>query len=292
MGNEGIVGCFLVPAEDGFLLIETGPESTLLTVKAAVGEAGFRLEQLRAILVTHIHLDHAGAAGALAKETGAKVYVHERGYKHLHDPSRLLDSATRIYGDMMDTLWGSITPVPETQLVSLDGGETVKLFGRTIDTLYTPGHASHHLAFLLDEGTLFTGDAAAIRLTGSSVIRPALPPPEINLELLAESAEVMLAAKPKRLMLTHFGEVTDAQAHLQALPKRNQAWADEILLGMKAGETDEELIERISSFGNAELAVDNAPEDVANRHRLTSNYEMTVSGVKRYWEKHHPEVVE
>ena len=290
MGNEGTVAVFLVPGEGRkFSLVETGPASTLEAVKAGVAEAGFDLNDLETVLLTHIHLDHAGAAGALAAESGATVYVHEIGAPHLIDPNRLMASATRIYGDMMDTLWGPMTPIPEAQITALQGGETLKLGGRTFQVIYTPGHASHHVAYLLDEDALFTGDAAAIHLKGSSVVRPALPPPEVDLETWRESAETMLAAKPKRLLLTHFGEVTDVETHLRRVPERNGAWAEVILEGMRAGEDDEALVERIADYGNAELLADNAQPEVVARHQVTSNYAMTVLGVTRYWRKRHPE---
>lgn len=290
--NKGTVCAYLLPGENGkFALIETGPSSTLPTVKEGIAEAGFALENLEAILVTHIHLDHAGAAGTLAKISGAKVYVHEIGAPHLHDPSRLMNSATRIYGDKMDTLWGGMTPIPKEQLQILSGGETLNILDREIRAFYTPGHASHHLAYALDDGSIFTGDVGAIRLTGSDVIRPALPPPEIDLETWAASVDTLLAAKPKRLLLTHFGEVKDAEAHLRRIPERNQSWADVILEGMQAGEDTAELVARISAHGNAELAAHDTPPEVAARHRHTSNYEMTVTGVVRYWNKHHPEKI-
>ncbi|CAN5808318.1 MBL fold metallo-hydrolase [soil metagenome] len=290
IGNEGTVAVFLVPGEArGFTLVETGPASTLAAVKVGIQEAGFELENLENILLTHIHLDHAGAAGALAAETGATVYVHDIGAPHLIDPSRLMASATRIYGNKMDTLWGPMTPISEAQIKPLHGGETLKLGGHTVKVIYTPGHASHHVAYLLDEDALFTGDAAAIHLRGSSVVRPALPPPEIDLETWRETTQAMLAAKPKRLLLTHFGEVTDPETHLRRVPERNGAWAEVILEGMRAGEDDEALVKRIAAYGNAELTADDAQPEVMARHQVTSNYAMTVLGVTRYWRKHHPE---
>ena len=290
MGNEGTVAVFLVPGEGRkFSLVETGPASTLESVKAGIEEAGFDVQDLESILLTHIHLDHAGAAGALAAESGATVYVHEIGAPHLADPSRLMASATRIYGDKMDTLWGPMTPIPEAQIKPLQGGETLKLGGHEVEVVYTPGHASHHVAYLLNEDALFTGDAAAIHLRGSSIVRPALPPPEIDLETWRETAQTMLAAHPKRLLLTHFGEVADPDTHLRRVPERNGAWAEVILEGMRAGENDETLMKRIAEYGNAELKADGAQPEVMARHQVTSNYAMTVMGVTRYWRKHHPE---
>ena len=256
MAERGTVAVFLLRSDDGLILVESGPGSTLPTVKAGIREAGFDPKDIRHILLTHIHLDHGGGAGELVRETGAKVYVHERGYKHLHDPSRLLDSATRIYGELMDELWGVIVPIPAENLISLTGDETLTLGGRSFSTLYTPGHASHHLAYLLEDGTMFTGDAAAVRFEGSAVIRPALPPPEIDLEIWETSIQRMLDAEPERLLLTHYGEVRDARAHLERVNERNHVWAEEILRGMKQSESDEALIQRIHTLGMAELKKD------------------------------------
>jgi glyoxylase-like metal-dependent hydrolase (beta-lactamase superfamily II) len=289
MGNSGTVGVFVVPAEGGFLLVETGPGSTLETLLGGIESVGYEPGHLKAILVTHIHLDHAGAAGTLAQLSGAPVYVHEQGARHLADPSRLLESAARIYGELMDTLWGEMRPVPEAQLRSLSGGETLDLAGRRLQVFYTPGHASHHVSYLLDHEALFTGDAAGIKLTGSAVIRPALPPPEVDLKAWETSLKAMMAANPRRLLLTHFGQVDEALSHLQQVAVRNMSWAEEILKGMQLGEDDTALIERISRLGDHELTQDNAHPEVIKRHRLTSNYQMTVMGVTRYWQKRQPE---
>jgi glyoxylase-like metal-dependent hydrolase (beta-lactamase superfamily II) len=287
MGFAGTVGVYVLPGDDGFALIETGPGSTLETVKKGIALLGLALSNLKAVLVTHIHLDHAGAAGQLVQETGATLYVHERGAPHLIDPNRLLSSAKRIYGDKMMTLWGTLLPAPQEKVVALKGGEHLKVLGHDIEVIYTPGHASHHVSLLLDGEAMFTGDAAAIHFEGSSVIRPALPPPEVDLETWESSIDKMLAAKPKRLLLTHYGEVKDAKAHLRQVPERNQQWAKLILEGMRNGEDAKGLEQRLRELSLREL--EGASPEVINRHRITSNDEMTVMGVTRYWQKQHPE---
>lgn len=291
MGFSGTVGVYVLSGIDGFALIETGPGSTLETVKQAIASLGLELKNLKAILVTHIHLDHAGAAGQLAQETGATLYVHERGAPHLVDPSKLLASAERIYGELMQPLWGTMTAAPKEKVVALAGGERLKIVGHDLEVIDTPGHASHHVSFLLNGETMFTGDAAAIRFDGSSVIRPALPPPEVNLEIWQDSIEKMIAAKPKRLLLTHYGEVRDAEAHLREVVKRNQEWADLILEGLQKGEDARGLEHRLHDLSIKELSEMGASEEVIKRHRITSNDEMTVMGVTRYWQKYHPERV-
>jgi glyoxylase-like metal-dependent hydrolase (beta-lactamase superfamily II) len=287
MGFAGTVGVYVLPGDDGFALIETGPGSTLETVKKGIASLGLALTNLKAVLVTHIHLDHAGAAGQLVQETGATLYVHERGAPHLIDPSRLLSSAERIYGDKMMTLWGTLLPAPQEKVVALKGGEHLKVLGHDIEVIYTPGHASHHVSLLLDGEAMFTGDAAAIHFEGSPVVRPALPPPEVDLETWESSIDKMLAAKPKRLLLTHYGEVKDAEAHLRQVPERNQQWAELILEGMRDGEDAKGLEQRLRESSLREL--EGASPEVINRHRITSNDDMTVMGVTRYWQKQHPE---
>lgn len=292
LGLGKTVGVFLITSSTGFSLIETGPGSTLPTVKQAIADLGFDLSDLKQILVTHIHLDHAGAAGQLAKETGAKVYVHERGAPHLIDPSKLLSSAQRIYGDLMETLWGTIIPIAESQVTALQGGEILEFGGYQIKVIYTPGHASHHVSYLLNNDLLFTGDSAGIKFEGSNVIRPALPPPEVDLELWKQSIDAMLEAKPKRLMLTHFGLVEDAEAHLRNVVERNQIWANEVLNGLNQKEDTDTLTKRITALAQYELNKDVAGSEVILRHQMTSNAEMTVMGLSRYWQKFHPERIE
>jgi glyoxylase-like metal-dependent hydrolase (beta-lactamase superfamily II) len=185
-----------------------------------------------------------------------------------------------------------VSPVDENRIEVVEGGETLKVDNRTLRVLYTPGHASHHVCFLLDDGSLFTGDAAAIRLPGSSVIRPALPPPEINLELCEESIAAMRALGAERLMLTHYGEVAEVDSHLSAVPERNRHWAEEILKGLHAGDSQEALEARVVDLSRSELIKDGAPEKVIARHAVSSDAGLTVLGLTRYWRKHHPERLE
>lgn len=286
------IGVYLLPLDgDAFALVETGPGSTLRTVTAAIGHAGFELRNLEAILVTHIHLDHAGAAGELTRTTDATLYVHERGARHLIDPTRLLDSAERVYGDRLATLWGGMEPAPGDRVTALADGDEVALSGRTLTAVHSPGHASHHHCFLLDDRSLFTGDAAGVRLPGSDVLRPALPPPETDLEAWEDSIARLRALEPSRLLLTHFGEVREADAHLARVPERNRAWAEEVLAGMQNGEDEASLVRRIQALELAELVADGADADAIERHRRTSDAQMTVQGLQRYWRKHHPDQV-
>ncbi len=289
-GLPGTIAVYVVPlSHGGFALVESGPGATLANVEAGIAEAGFALSDMRALLLTHVHLDHAGAAGALAARTQADVVVHAIGAPHLADPTRLLASARRIYGEVMDRLWGPMVPVPGERLRAVEGGEELSFGGSRVRVLPTPGHASHHVSYLLDDGTLFTGDSAGIRLPASPLIRPALPPPELSLEDWEASVERMREARPRRLMLTHFGEVAAADAHLAELPGRNRRWAEEVLSGLLAGEDEEALVARVERLEDRELEEADAPAGVAFRNKVTSDAAMTVAGVSRYWRKRHPE---
>jgi glyoxylase-like metal-dependent hydrolase (beta-lactamase superfamily II) len=198
LGRPHVIGCWEV---DG-ALVDPGPESSIGTVLEALGD-----QRPEAVLLTHIHLDHAAATGALVRRwPELEVYVHERGAPHLIDPSKLLASAERLYGDQMGRLWGEIVPVPEANVKVLSGGETM----RGMRVAYTPGHASHHVCYLHeDSGTAFVGDVAACRIPPSDLIMPPTPPPDIDVELWEESLDLVAGWSPQRLALTHFGAVED-----------------------------------------------------------------------------------
>ncbi len=289
-GYQGIIGAYLLPGEAGeFALIECGPPSTLTALEDGIRAAGFDPEGLSVVLVTHIHLDHAAAAGHLAKRYGAQVYVHELGAPHLAEPGRLIASASRIYGEQLEEFWGVMQAVPAEKLLAVKHEDRLTVCQQDIRVLYTPGHASSHVSYLLDGETLFTGDAAAIKLSGSSIIRPALAPPEIDLEIWERSLKLMRKAAAERLLLTHFGEVRNVDEHLTQVAKHNRLWAEEILAGMNAGEDDGTLEKRIRDLSTSELRQEGAKAELISKYRITSNDEMTVTGVKRYWKKHHPE---
>src|SRR5215218_2445101 len=205
LGRPHVIGCWEV---DG-MLVDPGPESSLQTVLDAIEG-----EQPRAVLLTHIHLDHAAATGAMVRRwPELEVYVHERGAPHLVDPSKLLASAEPLYGDRLGYLWGEILPVPEGNVRVLSGGETV----HGMQVAYTPGHASHHVCYFHEEtGTAFVGDVAACRIPPSQLIVPPTPPPDIDIEVWEESLDTIAAWQPQRLALTHFGAVEeDVPGHIE-----------------------------------------------------------------------------
>lgn len=209
LGRPHVIGCWQV----GDALVDPGPESSLTTVLAALGE-----ERPRALLLTHIHLDHAAATGALVRRwPDLEVYVHERGAPHLIDPAKLLASAERLYGDQMERLWGEIVPVPSANVRPLSGGERV--LGMRV--AYTPGHASHHVCYLHEEsGTAFVGDVAAVRLPGVDLIVPPTPPPDIDIEAWEDSIGIVESWQPEKLALTHFAAVDDPEPHLAQVRER------------------------------------------------------------------------
>src|SRR5690606_20995186 len=229
-GHAGTIGAFLVALpRGGHALVETGPGVTLPEVLAGLEALGLEPRDVTHLLVTHVHLDHAGAAGALARLTGATVVAHEVGAPHLVDPSRLMASAQRVYGDALKRLWGEMVPAPADRVVAVRDGDVVPVGGLAVRVVHTPGHASHHVSYLLPDGTLFCGDSAGVVLPGAAVIRPALAPPELDIELKEASVRKQLALAPSRLVLSHFGPVPDAAAHLQAYPGVMRAWEAELL---------------------------------------------------------------
>ena len=291
-GHPGTIGVFVVDLpRGGRALVESGPGVTVPEVLAGLAALGLEPRDVTHLLLTHIHLDHAGAAGALAGLTGATVYVHEVGAPHLVDPSRLMASAFRVYGDALRHLWGEMVPLPEGQVTAVRDGDVLDVGGLAVRVAHTPGHASHHVSYLLPDGTLFCGDSAGVVLPGASVIRPALAPPELDIELKEASVAKQLALEPTRLVLSHFGPVPDAEAHLRAYPGVMRAWEAELLEGLAAGEDDDALAARMRAFEDAELGREGVPDGIAHRYRLTSDAAMNAAGLKRYLTKLRPDRV-
>ena len=264
LGRPHVIGCW----EVGGALVDPGPESSVGTVIEALGD-----EQPRALLLTHIHLDHAAATGALVRRwPELEVYVHERGAPHLIDPSKLLASAERLYGDRMERLWGEIVPVPEANVKVLTGGETVL----GMQVAYTPGHASHHVCYLHEEsGTAFVGDVAAVRIPPSNLVLPPTPPPDIDIETWEDSIGIVEGWRPERLALTHFGAVEDPFPHLALVRERLH---EEANLARELSEEDYERRHRERVAANAD------PEVAAELlQALPPQYQWR--GLDRYWRK-------
>jgi glyoxylase-like metal-dependent hydrolase (beta-lactamase superfamily II) len=266
LGHERVIGAYLLETEDGPALQDCGPSTCVTELKARLAERGLELQAVRHLLLSHIHLDHAGAAGVLVREhPELQVHVSEIGAPHLIDPSRLEASARRLYGDEFDTLWGELAPVPEAN-VHVAGDETLGLA-----TFPTPGHASHHVCYLDGEGTLYAGDAAGVRIQPSRFVLPPTPPPEVDLEAWDRTIDEILARRPERLALIHFGVADDPQRHLTELRERLHEWAGRV----RDGATEEEF--------SAAAAADLGPERPAYDQAMP--FWQSYAGLKRYWEK-------
>lgn len=265
LGRPHVIGCWEV---DG-TLVDPGPESSLPTLLTALGD-----ERPRALLLTHIHLDHAAATGALVRRwPELEVYVHERGAPHLIDPAKLLASAERLYGDQMERLWGEIVPVPEANVKPLSGGERV--LGMRV--AYTPGHASHHVCYLHEEsGTAFVGDVAAVRIPGVELIVPPTPPPDIDIEAWIDSIGVVESWSPERLALTHFDSIDDPLPHLALVRERLR---EEAGLARALCEADYEAQhrERVADASTGEEAAREMIQCVPPQYQWR--------GLDRYWRK-------
>ncbi len=267
LGRERVIGAWEV--DD--VLIDPGPSSCLPVLLEALGDS-----RPRALLLTHIHLDHAGAAGSLVQRwPDLEVYVHERGARHMVDPAKLIESATRLYGDDMDTLWGEMLPVPESNLTVLSGGE--RLFGGAYEVAYTPGHASHHVSYR-HGSTAFVGDVGGVRITEETITVPPTPPPDIDVEAWHESLAVIAAWKPERLAVTHFGSSERVPEQLRELGARLDDWA---ALARDSSETDfiAAIQEQIRRDAGAELAL---------TYQQAAPAEQLYAGLQRYWQKRSP----
>jgi glyoxylase-like metal-dependent hydrolase (beta-lactamase superfamily II) len=264
LGRPHVIGCWQV----GGALVDPGPASSLETLLAALGEPP------EALLLTHIHLDHAAATGALVRHwPHLEVHVHERGAPHLIDPSRLLASAERLYGDQMERLWGEIVPVPEANVRPLAGGETV--LGMRV--AYTPGHASHHVCYLHQEsGTAFTGDVAAVRIPPSDFVVPPTPPPDIDIEAWEDSIGIVEGWNPERLALTHFGAVDQPAEHLAVVRQRLREEAA-LARELSEGEYERRHRERVA----AEISNPDTVEELLQA--VPPEYQWR--GLNRYWQK-------
>lgn len=287
-GVEKVIASFLLQSREGPVLIETGPESTYARLEAALKQEGVHPKEVRHVFVTHIHLDHAGAAWRFA-ELGATVYVHPRGAPHLVDPSRLLASAERIYGAMLKPLWGELKEIPQERVRVLEDGEVVDLGGLRVQALETLGHASHHHAYLVD-GLLFAGDIAGVRIAPGPVLPPT-PPPDIHLESWYASLDRILALRPEVLYLTHFGPYRDVEAHLLALRGVLEEWAGWVLHRLKEGLSLEEMTERFEAYWRRGLEEAGVEGGLAQLYALADPPYMNLQGLVRYWQKHHPEAL-
>ena len=263
-GNARTVGAYLLDTAEGLSLFDCGPSICVPALKAGLAERGHELEDVRHLLLSHIHLDHAGAAGVLVREhPGLTVWVSEIGAPHLVDPERLERSARRLYGDAFDDLWGELAPVPEKNVRVVDE----RVLG--LECFPAPGHASHHVCYF-DGETLYAGDAAGVRIQPSLEVLPPTPPPDVDLEGWFRTLEEIEKRAPKRLALIHFGPADDVSRHLMELRQRLAKWSERV----EGGATEEEFVA---------MARNDLGEDAEGYDRAMPFWQ-SYAGLKRYWE--------
>jgi glyoxylase-like metal-dependent hydrolase (beta-lactamase superfamily II) len=289
LGRPGIVAVTALETNSGIVLFDTGPESTFATVTDQLHQLGVAPNDVRFVFLSHIHFDHAGAAWRFA-ELGATIYVHPRGAPHLIDPTRLIESATRIYGDQMEKLWGRFGSISAEKVKILTDNDIVQVPQFEVRAIPTPGHASHHNVYQWEDN-LFGGDVAGVRLGGGPPVPPFVPP-ELHIESWLESLDKIRALKLERLYLPHFGLVTGSISdHLTKLEQRIRRWAVWFRDRIPAGEEEAQLVPAFAAFVTDELAKEGATESESVDYECADPSFMAVSAALRYWRKYHPEDV-
>ncbi len=282
-GRPHAIASFLIRQGDAVVLIESGPGSTLPALEAGLSTHGLTFADVTHVLLTHIHLDHAGAAGFLASH-GADVYVHPIGAPHLLNPEKLIASATRIYGERMGTLWGEFLPVPEKQLKVPNDAEAIRIGNMEFIPLHTPGHAEHHYSYLFED-VVFCGDVGGVRIPGYAYLRVPMPPPELHLERWHASLARLRGLKPARIAPTHFGIFDDPEWQLAQVEQGlNSAarWLHEV---MPADPPLEELRASFTAWMMKEGEQIGLDEAVVKAYELANPLGMSADGLQRYWKK-------
>jgi len=269
-GAERVIGSYLLDTEDGPALFDCGPSSCVERLERGLRERGVELGEIRHLVLSHIHLDHAGAAGVLVrKNPELQVHVSEIGAPHLVDPSRLEASARRLYGDTFDTLWGELAPVPRPNV------HVVRDRVLGLECFPSPGHARHHVCYLNEEGTLYAGDAAGVRIQPDPFVLPPTPPPDFDLEAWNQTIDEIERRRPQRLALIHFGVAADPDRHLAELRRRLMDWVS--LVG--SGVTEAEFSDSVRHELHADRKSD------AEAYERAMPFWQSYAGLKRYWEQ-------
>ena len=285
LGRRHAIATGVIQSAAGVALVDPGPTTCLETLELGLQQQGVRMPDVRQILLTHIHLDHAGATGTIVRaHPQITVYVHERGATHMADPQKLIESATRLYGDKMDRLWGEFAAVPRENLVALRGGEQIEAGGRRFDVAYTPGHASHHVSYFDASGGLaFVGDTAGVCIDGGYVLPPT-PPPDIDLELWRASVARIEAWSPDTVFLTHFGPLTNVRPHLQTLMENLAQMAGWVRRTLADPGTDEERSRRFADQLRHDMRR-RMTDAQMSAYPVAAPFEMLWLGLARYWRK-------
>lgn len=274
------IASYLIETEEGPVLIETGPMSTFDALKEGIEQLGFQIKDIENVLLTHIHFDHAGAAWKFA-EHGAKIFVSDQGVQHLHNPTKLWNSAKLIYKDDMERLWGDMKAIPEDQLEGTRDGDRIEFGNVVFDVLYTPGHAVHHNAYKLGD-IIFTGDVAGVKIDNGPVVPPC-PPPDINLKLWKESIQKIKKANPKYLYLTHYGRQEDPIEILDELEVTLDLWANFIKPFYDKKVPVDEIIPLFMSFIETQFLEYGLTKDEIVTYEYANPSWMSVNGLLRYW---------
>ena len=277
------IASYLIRHAAGAVLVESGPGSTLSALQAGLAQEGLSPRDITHVLLTHIHLDHAGAAGWLSRH-GAQVFVHPNGAAHMLNPEKLIASATRIYGDRMDTLWGEFLPVLEHQLTVPQDAEEIVIGNLRFVAVNTPGHAEHHYSYLFED-LCFSGDVGGVRIPGYPYLRVPMPPPELHFGRWRESIARLRSLKFARIAPTHFGIFDDVDWHLNELQRNldaSEKWLEET---MPADPPVDELRAKFVEWMNEQSRTLNLSEDVVKAYTLANPLGMSVDGMVRYWKK-------
>jgi len=288
LGQPEIIATGLLSGRDGVALIDPGPSTTLVNLKQALASRGMTLADVRAVLITHIHLDHAGGTGSLVADCpNAVVYTHERGAPHLAEPSKLISSASRLYGDDMERLWGEIRPVPADRIRTV-GDSRLTVAGHSVEVTPTPGHASHHVSYFLpDAGIAFVGDTAGICRASGRIVLPATPPPDIDMPAWRKSTEKILAWNPEVLFLTHFGPHRTPRVHFADFWKRLEGWNRRIWSDIQKTDADADLERQFADHVMDELTRETSRAE-AQAYAYAGRFDYSWRGLARYWRKVNP----
>lgn len=283
LGQANGIGSFLVESAGTLVLVETGPHSTFPHLKTSIEALGYNIEDIKHVLLTHIHLDHAGAAWCFA-EHGAKIYLHPFGFRHMNDPSKLLASAKMIYKEAMDSLWGTLNPIPSEQLIQVEHNEIVTIDHLEFKSLHTPGHAKHHIAWRLDD-FIFTGDVGGVSINGGPVIPPC-PPPDINMEDWFESISTL--EKEEGIMsyyLTHMGRVDDIYTHNEALRTSLRSYSEFVKPYAAQNASVPDMLPDFREFVQQYLIDNGMQKSDAMAYEAANPSDMSATGLLRYWHK-------
>jgi glyoxylase-like metal-dependent hydrolase (beta-lactamase superfamily II) len=284
-GRPRYIASCLLASENEIAIVDPGPSHSVDVLRRKLADVGVSISDVTTILLTHIHLDHAGVTGTLVAENPIiRVFVHERGAAHLVEPTRLLQSAASVFGAKGDEYWGAVEAVPTENVNVLRGGEQLELGSRKFEVLYTPGHAKHHVSYFERErGIAFVGDALGIR-TNDFFVYPATPPPDVDLERLQASADLIESCKPKRLFLTHFGLMGEVEWHLADFRKRLGRWSEFVRQSLEQPGEDEaraKLFSEMAAVEAASLLKENETDWFKNSVSSRQNW----YGLARYWRR-------